>query len=63
MDELERKQPVAPCIYVYKANIHSDVSLDKLKLRIMVRGDLQNKYLIGYNWYPTASMKTLKKLL
>ena len=28
---------------VYKAKIQSDGSLDKLKLRIVVRGDLQNK--------------------
>ena len=29
----------------------------------MVRGDLKNQDLIGYNWSPTASMKTLKYLL
>ena len=32
-----------PCMDVYKAEIQSDESLDKLKLRIMVRVDLQNK--------------------
>ena len=36
-------EPVTPCIDVYKAKIQSDGSLDKLKLRIVVRGDLQNK--------------------
>ena len=36
-------EPVTPCIDVYKAKIQSDGSLDKLKLRILVRGDLQNK--------------------
>ena len=45
---------------VYKAKIQSDGSLDKLKLRIVVRGDLQNKETIGDNWSPTASMRTLK---
>ena len=34
---------------VYKAKIQSDGSLDKLKLRIVVRGDLYNKELVGDN--------------
>ena len=33
---------VTPCMDVYKEKIQSDGSLDKLKLRIVVRGDLQN---------------------
>ena len=32
--------PVTPCMDVYKAKIQYDGSLDKLKLRIVVRGDL-----------------------
>ena len=48
---------------VYKAKIQSYGSLDKLKLRIVVRGDLQNKEIIGDNWSPTASMRTLKYFL
>ena len=36
-------EPVTPCMDVYKAKIQSDGSLDKLKFRIVVRGDLQNK--------------------
>ena len=36
-------EPVTPCMDVYKEKIQSDGSLDKLKLRIVVRGDLQNK--------------------
>ena len=36
-------EPVTPCMDVYKAKIQSDGSLDKLKLRIVVGGDLQNK--------------------
>ena len=39
-------EPVTPCMDVYKAKIQSDGSLDKLKLRIVVRGDLQNKEMI-----------------
>ena len=47
---------------VYKEKIQSDESLYKLKLRIVVRGDLQNKELVGDTWSPTASMRTLKYL-
>ena len=48
---------------VYKANIQSNGSLDKLKLRIVVRGDIQNKELVGDTSSPTASMRTLKYFL
>ena len=48
---------------VYKANIQSDESLDNLKLRIIVRRDLQKKEIIGYTWSQTASMRTLKYFL
>ena len=44
---------------VYKSKMQSDGSLDKLKLRIVVRGDLKNKELVGDTWSPTASMRTL----
>ena len=55
--------PVTPCMDVYKAKIQSNGSLDKLKLRIVIRGDLQNKELVGDTWSPTASMSTLKCFL
>ena len=46
---------------VYKAKNQSGVSIDKLKLIIVVRGDLHNnKELVGDTWLPTASMMTLK---
>ena len=48
---------------VYKAKIQSDGSLDKLKLRTVVRGDLHNKELVGDTWSPTASMRNLKYFL
>ena len=47
-------EPVTPCMDVYKAKIQSDGSLDKIKLGIVVRGDLQNKEMVGYTWSPTA---------
>ena len=47
----------------YKVKIQSDGSIDKLKSRIMVRGDLQNKEFVGDTWSSAASMRTLKYLL
>ena len=54
---------MTPCMDIYKAKIHSDRTLDHLNLRIVVRGDMQNKELVGYNWSPTDSMRNLKYLL
>ena len=34
-----------------------------MKLRIVVRGDLQNKEMVGDTWSPTASMRTLNYFL
>ena len=48
---------------VYKAKIQSDGGIDRLNLRILVIGDLQNKELVGDTWSPTASMRNLKHLL
>ena len=56
-------EPVNQCVDVYKAKLQSDGSLDKIKLRIVVRRDLQNKELVGDTWSPTASMRTLKYFL
>ena len=52
----KKSEPVTPCMDMYKAKIQSDGSLDKLKLRILVRRYLQNKGLVGDNWSPKASM-------
>ena len=60
IEEPKDGEPVTPCMDVYKAKIQSDGSLDKLKLRIVVKWDLQNKEMIGDTWSPTASMRTLK---
>ena len=43
VEDLKKGEPVTPCMDVYKAKIQSDGSLEKLKLRIEVIGDLQNK--------------------
>ena len=60
VQEPEKRESVTPCMDVYKAKIHSDGSLEKLKLRIVDRGYLQNKELVGDTWSLTASMKNLK---
>ena len=48
---------------LYKTKIQSYGSLDKLKLRIVFRKDLQNKEMVGDTWSPTASMRTFKYFL
>ena len=63
IEDPNHDEPVTPCMDVYKSKIQSDGNLDKLKLRIVVRGDLQNKEMIGDTWSSTASMKTLKYFL
>ena len=48
---------------MFKSKIQSDGSLEKLKLRIMVRVDLQNKYLVVDTLSPTAYMRTFQYYL
>ena len=59
----EEDEPVTLCMDVNKSKTQSDGSLDKLKLRIVVIGDLQNKELVGDTCSPIASMRTLKYFL
>ena len=40
VEDPEKDEPVTSCMDVYNAKIQSDRSLDKLKLRNMIRGDL-----------------------
>ena len=63
IEDQNEGEPVTTCMDVYKAKIQSDVSLDKLKLRIVVRGYLHNKEMVGDTWSPTASMSPLKYFL
>ena len=56
-------EPITPCMDVYKAKIQSDGSLDNLKFKIVVIGNLQNQELVGDTWSPTAFMGTLDYLL
>ena len=59
----KKYEPVTPCMDVYKAKNQSYGSLNKLKLRILVRGYLQNKESVGDTWSPTVSIRTLKYFL
>ena len=63
IEDQNEGEPVTPWMDVYKAKIQSDGSLDNLKLRIVVRGDLQNYEMVGDTWSPTASMRNLKYFL
>ena len=63
IEDPKDSEPVTPCMDVYKPKIQSDGSLDKLKLGIVVKGDLQNKEMVGDTWSPTESMRTLKYFL
>ena len=55
----EEDDPVTPCMDSYKSKIHFYVSLDKLELIISVRGDLQDKELVGYTWSQIVSMRKI----
>ena len=46
----ENISPMNQCMDIYKAKIQSNGSLEKLKLRIAVPGNLQNKDLVGDTW-------------
>ena len=63
IEDQNEGEHVTPCMDVYKAKIQSDGSLDKLRLRIVVRGNLHNKEMVGDTWSPTASMINLKYFL
>ena len=47
-------------MYVLKAKFQTDESLDNIKLRIVVRVDMQNKELVGDTWSPTSHMSNLR---
>jgi hypothetical protein len=52
-----------PVMETFKVKVKSDGSLDKLKTRLVVRGDLQNKNISEDKWSPTASFRSLKMFL
>ena len=62
-DTLEPGETSTPVMEIFKVKIKSDSSLDKLKTRLVVRGDMQSKSLTEDTWPPTASFRALKMFL
>jgi len=54
-DKLHTIETSTPVMEIFKVKVQSDGSLDKLKTRLVVRGDLQNKNITEDKWSPTAS--------
>ncbi|MGH7954550.1 MAG: reverse transcriptase domain-containing protein, partial [Gloeomargaritales cyanobacterium] len=63
LEDPNPEEKVTPCMDTYRAKLKSDGSLDKLKVRIVVRGDLQKDQSAEDTWSPTASVKLLKVYL
>ena len=61
--DTQKGEPMTPFVDVYTAKIQSDESLEKINFRIVVRGYLKNKELVGDTWSQTASMRTIKCVL
>jgi hypothetical protein len=57
LDKLRDGEPVLPTMETNKVKITSDRSLDKLKCRIVVMGDLEDT--MEYYWIPTAPFRSL----
>jgi DNA primase len=54
-DKMNPSETITPMKEIFKVKMMSDGSLDKLKTRMVVRGDLQNGTLAEDKWSPTAS--------
>ena len=57
------EEAIVPTMETNKVKLRSDGSLDKLKVRIVVRGDLQAKLAKEDKWSPTASFRAMKMFL
>jgi hypothetical protein len=62
-DNLQDGEISTPVMEIFKVKVKSDGSLDKLKTRLVVRGDLQDRNITEDKWSPTASFKSLKMFL
>jgi hypothetical protein len=63
VDNLQDGEISTPVMEIFKVKVKSDGSLDKLKTRLVVRGDLQDRNLTEDKWSPTASFRSLKMFL
>jgi hypothetical protein len=62
-DTMKQGEVSTPIMETFKVKVKSDGTLDKLKTRLVVRGDLQNKTIAEDKWSPTASFRSLKMFL
>jgi len=62
-DELKGGEVSTPVMETFKVKVKSDGSLDKLKCRLVVREDLQDKNITEDKWSPTALFRCLKTFL
>ena len=62
-DTLQSNEISTPVMETFKVKVKSDGSLDKLKMLLVVRGDLQDKNITEDKWSPTASFHSLKMFL
>jgi hypothetical protein len=63
LDDMLDHEISVPVMELFKVKINSDGSLDKLKNRMVVRGDLLSKHITEDKWSPTASFCALKMFL
>ena len=63
IDDPEKGYPVTPCMDVYKSKTQYGGSLDKIKLILVVRGDMKNKKMIRDIRAPIATMRTPRYFL
>jgi len=62
-DTMHEGETSTPVMETFKVKVKSDGSMDKLKMRLVVRGDLQDKNITEDKWSPTASFRSLKMFL
>jgi dephospho-CoA kinase len=62
-DTMNEGETSTPVMETFKVKVKSDGSLDKLKMRLVVCGDLQDKNIAEDKWSPTASFRSLKMFL
>jgi len=60
---MHAEETSTPVMEIFKVKVKSDGSLDKLKTRLVVRGDLRDKHITEDKWSPTASFRSLKMFL
>jgi len=63
IDTLKAGEISTPVMETFKVKVRSDGSLDKLKMQLVVRGDLQDKNITEDKWSPSASFRSLKMFL